>query len=143
MTAAEFVARPRSPITPYVSTLDTRTVLFARESRTQQPGFYLVNGETQEGIAMTQCSISGGFRMSTAKVYLDPARARLDDLGLIRYRGGLTVGTRREKACAFDASVAVAPDGLHLRRLRIVREVEGRQLVRRLRAQRQQREEDG
>jgi choline dehydrogenase len=34
------------------------------------------NGETQEGIAMTQCSISGGFRMSTAKVYLDPARAR-------------------------------------------------------------------
>ena len=30
----------------------------------------------QEGIAMTQCSISGGFRMSTAKVYLDPARAR-------------------------------------------------------------------
>ena len=34
------------------------------------------NGEDQEGIAMTQCSISGGFRMSTAKVYLDPARAR-------------------------------------------------------------------
>jgi choline dehydrogenase len=34
------------------------------------------NGATQEGIAMTQCSISGGFRMSTAKVYLDPARAR-------------------------------------------------------------------
>jgi len=34
------------------------------------------NGETQEGIAMTQASISGGFRMSTAKVYLDPARAR-------------------------------------------------------------------
>src|SRR5437868_1960596 len=34
------------------------------------------NGETQEGIAMTQCSISGGFRMSTAKAYLDPARAR-------------------------------------------------------------------
>lgn len=34
------------------------------------------NGETQEGMAMTQCSISGGFRMSTAKVYLDPARAR-------------------------------------------------------------------
>jgi choline dehydrogenase len=34
------------------------------------------NGEHQEGIAMTQCSISGGFRMSTAKVYLDPARAR-------------------------------------------------------------------
>jgi choline dehydrogenase-like flavoprotein len=34
------------------------------------------NGERQEGIAMTQCSISGGFRMSTAKVYLDPARAR-------------------------------------------------------------------
>ena len=25
---------------------------------------------------MTQCSISGGFRMSTAQVYLDPARAR-------------------------------------------------------------------
>ena len=34
------------------------------------------NGERQEGIAMTQCSISGGFRMSTARVYLDPARAR-------------------------------------------------------------------
>src|SRR4030095_8017987 len=34
------------------------------------------NGETQEGIAMTQASISGGFRMSTAKVHLDPARAR-------------------------------------------------------------------
>ena len=34
------------------------------------------NGADQEGIAMTQCSISGGFRMSTARVYLDPARAR-------------------------------------------------------------------
>jgi choline dehydrogenase len=34
------------------------------------------NGTDQEGIAMTQCSISGGFRMSTAKVYLEPARAR-------------------------------------------------------------------
>jgi choline dehydrogenase-like flavoprotein len=34
------------------------------------------NGTEQEGIAMTQCSISGGVRMSTAKVYLDPARAR-------------------------------------------------------------------
>src|SRR3954463_8798599 len=34
------------------------------------------NGEDQEGIAMTQCSISSGFRMSTAKVYLDPARGR-------------------------------------------------------------------
>jgi choline dehydrogenase len=34
------------------------------------------NGERQEGIAMTQASISGGFRMSTARVYLDPARAR-------------------------------------------------------------------
>jgi choline dehydrogenase len=34
------------------------------------------NGARQEGIAMTQCSISGGFRMSTARVYLDPARAR-------------------------------------------------------------------
>ena len=34
------------------------------------------NGADQEGIAMTQCSISGGFRMSTAKVYLEPARAR-------------------------------------------------------------------
>jgi choline dehydrogenase len=34
------------------------------------------NGEDQEGIAMTQCSISGGFRNSTARVYLEPARAR-------------------------------------------------------------------
>jgi choline dehydrogenase len=34
------------------------------------------NGARQEGIAMTQCSISGGFRMSTARVYLEPARAR-------------------------------------------------------------------
>ena len=34
------------------------------------------NGPDQEGIAMTQCSISGGFRMSTSRVYLDPARAR-------------------------------------------------------------------
>ena len=34
------------------------------------------NGESQEGIAMTQASISGGFRNSTARVYLDPARGR-------------------------------------------------------------------
>ena len=34
------------------------------------------NGARQEGIAMTQCSISGGLRMSTARVYLDPARGR-------------------------------------------------------------------
>jgi len=34
------------------------------------------NSADQEGIAMTQCSISGGFRMSTARVYLAPARAR-------------------------------------------------------------------
>jgi len=34
------------------------------------------NGETQEGIAMTQASISGGFRNSTSRVYLAPARAR-------------------------------------------------------------------
>ena len=34
------------------------------------------NGDTQEGIAMTQCSISGGFRNSTARAYLNPARAR-------------------------------------------------------------------
>ena len=34
------------------------------------------NSGEQEGIAMTQASISGGLRMSTAKVYLDPARAR-------------------------------------------------------------------
>ena len=34
------------------------------------------NGTTQEGMAMTQCSISGGFRMSTARVYLAPARTR-------------------------------------------------------------------
>jgi choline dehydrogenase len=34
------------------------------------------NGPEQEGIAMTQCSISGGFRNSTSRVYLNPARAR-------------------------------------------------------------------
>jgi choline dehydrogenase len=34
------------------------------------------NGESQEGIAMTQASISGGFRNSTSRVYLAPARAR-------------------------------------------------------------------
>jgi choline dehydrogenase len=34
------------------------------------------NGFDQEGIAMTQASISGGRRMSTARCYLDPARAR-------------------------------------------------------------------
>jgi choline dehydrogenase len=34
------------------------------------------NGFDQDGIAMTQASISRGRRMSTAKCYLDPARAR-------------------------------------------------------------------
>jgi choline dehydrogenase len=34
------------------------------------------NGVDQDGIAMTQASISRGRRMSTAKCYLDPARAR-------------------------------------------------------------------
>jgi choline dehydrogenase len=34
------------------------------------------NSGEQEGIGMTQASIKGGRRMSTAKVYLDPARAR-------------------------------------------------------------------
>ena len=34
------------------------------------------NGLDQDGIAMTQASISGGRRMSTAKCYLDPARKR-------------------------------------------------------------------
>jgi choline dehydrogenase len=34
------------------------------------------NGWEQEGIAMTQASIRGGFRMSTAACYLDPARGR-------------------------------------------------------------------
>ena len=34
------------------------------------------NGLDQDGIAMTQASISGGQRMSTAKCYLDPARKR-------------------------------------------------------------------
>jgi choline dehydrogenase len=34
------------------------------------------NGAEQEGIAMTQASISGGRRMSTARCYLDPARLR-------------------------------------------------------------------
>jgi choline dehydrogenase len=34
------------------------------------------NGTEQDGIAMTQASISGGFRNSTARVYLNPARAR-------------------------------------------------------------------
>jgi choline dehydrogenase len=34
------------------------------------------NGPDQEGIAMTQASIGRGRRMSTARCYLDPARAR-------------------------------------------------------------------
>jgi choline dehydrogenase-like flavoprotein len=34
------------------------------------------NGFDQDGMAMTQASISGGRRMSTAKCYLDPARTR-------------------------------------------------------------------
>ena len=34
------------------------------------------NGADQEGIAMTQGSISGGWRMSTARCYLEPARLR-------------------------------------------------------------------
>lgn len=34
------------------------------------------NGPDQEGIAMTQASISRGRRMSTARCYLDPARSR-------------------------------------------------------------------
>jgi choline dehydrogenase len=34
------------------------------------------NGTDQEGIAMTQASISRGRRMSTARCYLDPARTR-------------------------------------------------------------------
>ena len=34
------------------------------------------NGLDQEGITMTQASISGGWRMSTARCYLDPARLR-------------------------------------------------------------------
>jgi choline dehydrogenase len=34
------------------------------------------NGPDQEGIAMTQASISRGRRMSTARCYLDPARIR-------------------------------------------------------------------
>jgi choline dehydrogenase len=34
------------------------------------------NGLDQEGIAMTQASIRGGRRMSTARCYLDPARSR-------------------------------------------------------------------
>jgi choline dehydrogenase len=34
------------------------------------------NGGEQEGIAMTQASISRGQRMSTARCYLEPARAR-------------------------------------------------------------------
>jgi len=34
------------------------------------------NSGEQEGIAMTQASINGGRRMSTARCYLDPARSR-------------------------------------------------------------------
>ncbi len=34
------------------------------------------NGATQDGIAMSQASISSGRRMSTARCYLDPARSR-------------------------------------------------------------------
>ena len=36
------------------------------------------NGADQEGIAMTQASISRGRRMSTARCYLDPARIRAE-----------------------------------------------------------------
>ena len=34
------------------------------------------NGAVQDGIGMTQTTISGGRRMSTARCYLDPARSR-------------------------------------------------------------------
>ncbi|MBT6273243.1 MAG: choline dehydrogenase [Chromatiales bacterium] len=34
------------------------------------------NGANQEGIAITQATINGGRRMSTARCYLDPARSR-------------------------------------------------------------------
>lgn len=34
------------------------------------------NGASQDGIAMTQASIRNGWRMSTARCYLDPARSR-------------------------------------------------------------------
>jgi choline dehydrogenase len=34
------------------------------------------NGQSQEGIAMSQASIAGGRRMSTARCYLDPIRNR-------------------------------------------------------------------
>jgi choline dehydrogenase len=34
------------------------------------------NGAAQDGIVMNQASISGGWRMSTARCYLDPARRR-------------------------------------------------------------------
>lgn len=34
------------------------------------------NGASQQGIAITQASISNGVRMSTARCYLDPARGR-------------------------------------------------------------------
>jgi choline dehydrogenase len=34
------------------------------------------NGAAQDGIVMSQASISGGWRMSTARCYLDPARKR-------------------------------------------------------------------
>jgi choline dehydrogenase len=50
--------------------------LFAAAESVGIPRATDYNGASQEGITMTQCSISGGFRMSTAKVYLDPARAR-------------------------------------------------------------------
>jgi choline dehydrogenase len=50
--------------------------LFAAATSIGIPNNPDYNGEDQEGLGMTQCSISGGFRMSTARVYLDPARAR-------------------------------------------------------------------
>ena len=34
------------------------------------------NGASQDGIAMSQATISGGWRMSTARCYLDPVRNR-------------------------------------------------------------------
>ena len=71
-------ARPRRALRSPTSTRAGRstTACSRRPKASGIPRNRDYNGADQEGIAMTQCSISGGFRMSTAKVYLDPARAR-------------------------------------------------------------------
>jgi choline dehydrogenase len=50
--------------------------LLAASEQTGVPVTADYNGAAQDGIAITQCTINGGRRMSTARCYLDPARNR-------------------------------------------------------------------